>query len=121
MCKYAVKKLPFMTKYVPDPYKTKEVYDIVILQNGRILGFILDSCESQKMSDKAVDNYAFTLKFVPKFYKTQKNNAVNTSPSAIPFVPECYKTQEMCDKAVVTCFFVFDFVLDQIITLQNVR
>ena len=34
------------------------------------------------------------------------------SLSAIQFVPEYYKTQEMCVKAVDTCPFVFDSVLD---------
>ena len=40
------------------------------------------------------------------------NEAVNTYPSTIPFVPEYYKTQEMCDKAVNTCFFLFESVPD---------
>ena len=41
------------------------------------------------MGNKAIDNHANVLEFVPNYYKTQKicNNAINTSPSAIQFVP----------------------------------
>ena len=58
------------------------------------------------MSDKAIDNYPYALKFFPDRYMTQKmcNKAVNTYHSTIKFVPECYKNQEMCDKAVERCF-----------------
>ena len=28
-------------------------------------------------------------------------------------ISKCYKTQEMCDKAVDTCHFLFDFVPDR--------
>ena len=59
------------------------------------------------MCDKAVDNYA--LEFVPDQCKTFiKLLWKYYFPSAIKFAPKCYKTQEMCNKAVNTCFFIFD-------------
>ena len=33
ICKYVVKKLPFVTKYVPDQYKTKKMCHKVIIEN----------------------------------------------------------------------------------------
>ena len=33
ICKYVVKKLPFVIKYVSDQYKTKKICDKVILEN----------------------------------------------------------------------------------------
>ena len=36
----------------------------------------------------------------------------------ILFAPECYKSQETCVRAVNTCFFVFDSVLDQFKTQE---
>ena len=42
MCKHAVKKLPFVTRYVPDRYKTQEICDKVNLENDRTLIFLLD-------------------------------------------------------------------------------
>ena len=37
MCKYAVKKLPFLIRYVPDQYKTQQMCDKAILENGGTL------------------------------------------------------------------------------------
>ena len=42
MCKNAVKKFPFVIKYVPDQYKTNEICDKVIIENGRMLRFTPD-------------------------------------------------------------------------------
>ena len=39
------------------------------------------------------------------------DKAVSTYPSTIKFVPECVMTQKMCDKAVNSSFFVFNFIL----------
>ena len=36
----------------------------IILENGRMLGFILDCYKSQKMCNKALDNYSYPLKSV---------------------------------------------------------
>ena len=32
MCEHAVKKLPYLLRYVPDPYKTQKMCDKVILE-----------------------------------------------------------------------------------------
>ena len=37
MCKHAVKKLSFLVRYVPDQYKTQQICDKAILQNGLFL------------------------------------------------------------------------------------
>ena len=70
--------------------------DKAILENGRTLKSVPDSCKNKKNSNKAGDNYLHALEFVPDCYKIQEkcNKAVNTSPSAIHFVSKCYKTQE---------------------------
>ena len=48
MLKNAVKTLPFVIKCVPDPYKTKEICDKIIIENGGMLEFIRDSYRHQK-------------------------------------------------------------------------
>ena len=58
-----------------------------------LLRYVLDRCKTQKMCDKAFDNY----------------------PSTIQYVSEYYKTHEMF-KAVHRCFFVFDSIPDQYAT-----
>ena len=37
VCKHAVKKMSFVTRYVPDQYKTQEMYDKAALENGGTL------------------------------------------------------------------------------------
>ena len=37
MCKHAVKKLPYVLRYVPDQYGTQQMWDKAILENGRTL------------------------------------------------------------------------------------
>ena len=65
MCKNAVKKLPFVIRLVFDPYKTQQMYDEAILENGRMLESVPDCYENQQMCNKAVDNYPHALNFVP--------------------------------------------------------
>ena len=63
--------------------------DKVIIEKHRMLGFIHDCYKNQKMCDKAADNYSHALRFISY----------------------CYETQKMFNIAVVTCLFVFDFIL----------
>ena len=42
MCKYAEKNLPFLTKYIPNRYKTQGMRDKVIPENVGMLMFIPD-------------------------------------------------------------------------------
>ena len=58
MCNNAVKKLPFVIRYV-------RMCDKAILEKGGTLESVPDCYENQRMCDKAVDNYLHALKFVP--------------------------------------------------------
>ena len=105
--------------YVPDQYKTQEMCDKVKPEIGGMLRFIPDCYKNKKTCDKAVENYFHELEFVSDCYKIPKmcNKSYDTYPSAIQFVPECYKNKY---KAVDTCPFVFNSVLDQYET-QEIR
>ena len=37
MCKHAVKKLPFIIRYIPDQYKTQQMCDRALSENNRTL------------------------------------------------------------------------------------
>ena len=41
-CKHAVTKLPFVISYVPDQYKTQQICDKAILENGGTLESLPD-------------------------------------------------------------------------------
>ena len=42
MCKHAVKKLLFLIRYVPNKYKTQQMCDKAILENGGTLKSVPD-------------------------------------------------------------------------------
>ena len=63
---------------------------------------VSDCNKNQQICDKAVDNYPYTLGFVPKCYNTQKmcNKAIDKCNFVFDSNPDQFKTQEMCDKIV---------------------
>ena len=58
MCKHAVKRLPFLIRYVSDRYKTQETCDRFIIENCGTLIFAPDSCE---ICNKAVNTSPATI------------------------------------------------------------
>ena len=73
MYKHVVKKLPYLLRYLLDRYKTHQMCDKAILENGGRLKSVPDCYKNQEMCNKAVDDYLHALEFVPECYKTQKN------------------------------------------------
>ena len=65
ICNHAVKKLPFVIRYVSDWYKT-QMSNEAILENGGTKESVPDCYKNQQIWDKAVDDYPHALKFVPK-------------------------------------------------------
>ena len=85
-------------RYVPDGYKTQEMYDKVILENGVALIFVSNCYKNKKMCNKANEvilENSVTLMFVPNCYKNQQicNKAVDDYDHVLEFVPDCHKTQ----------------------------
>ena len=66
MCKHAVKKLSYLSRYVPDQYKTQHWRHKVILENVGKLKFVLYCYKNQGMCNKSVENYPHALEFVPE-------------------------------------------------------
>ena len=85
MCKHVAKKLPYPLRFVPDQYKTQQMCDRTILENGVILKSVPDCYKNQDVCYKAVDNYPHALELFPECFMTQKicDKAVNTYPSTI--------------------------------------
>ena len=93
MCKHAVKKVPYLLRYVPDQYKTQQMCNKAILENGGTLKSTTDCYKDQEISNKAVENQphaSHALEFVPE-YSNMCDKTVNTYLFTIEFVPECYK------------------------------
>ena len=85
MCKHTVKKLPYLLRYVPDQYKTRQMSDKAILEKSRTLTSVIDCYKNLEICNKRIDNYPHALEFVPEFYKTKKmcDKTVNTYTSTI--------------------------------------
>ena len=64
MYKHPVKILLSMIRYVSDRYKTQEVCDQAVLENGGLLKSVPYQYKTQEMCDKAVHNYVHAIKFV---------------------------------------------------------
>ena len=77
MCKHAVKKWPYLLRYVRNQYRTQQ-------------------SRNQEMCNKTVDNYPCALKLVRECFMTQEmcDKVVNTHSSARQFVPKWYETQK---------------------------
>ena len=91
MCKNAVKKLPFVIKYVSDRYQIKGMCNKVIVENGGMLEFV---------PDWIVSTYLSAIQFVPECKKSLEMcvKAVTTCFFVFDFVPYWYMTQKMFDK-----------------------
>ena len=106
MCKHAVKRLPYLLRYVPDKYKTEQMCDEAILENGGTLKYVPDCYKNQEMCNKVVENYPYTLEYFPECYKTKEmcRRAVRRCFFVSNVIPDKYKTQEICNLAVSLYF-----------------
>ena len=126
MCKHAVRKLPFLIRYVPDQLKTQQMYDKAILENDGTLMSVPECYKNQQLCDKAVEKYLYVLEFVPECSKTPNKyvikmlilirlqynlflNAIRLKKCVIKqfidffvfdSIPDQYKIQEICDIVV---------------------
>ena len=71
--KYAIKKLPYPLRYVPDYYKTQQIWcNKAIIENGGTLKSIPDCYKNQEICKKVVDSYPHSLEFIPECHKIKK-------------------------------------------------
>ena len=59
MCKHTDKKLSFVRTFIPDWFKTQQMHNKAVLENGGMLE--LFPYKTQKMCDQAADSYARLL------------------------------------------------------------
>ena len=53
--------------YIPDQYKTQEMYRKIISDNPFSMRYVPDQCKTQQMCDKAFDDSLAALKFVTEW------------------------------------------------------
>ena len=82
MCEHAVKKLPYLLRYVPDQYKIQQMCDKVILENDGTLKILTATKIKKCVIKQFIDVFLFDS------------------------IPDQNKTQEICDSVVKVLFYV---------------
>ena len=97
MCNEGVQGAPWVLVWVPDQYKTQEMWN------------------------EAVQGAPWVLVWVPPWLVTREmcNEAVQSDPWMLEHVPDQYKTQEMCNEAVRREPEVLEYVPDWFVMLQK--
>ena len=54
MYKHAVKKLPFLIRYVLDEYNTQQMCGTAVVENGGTLKFVPDNYKNKKMRNQTL-------------------------------------------------------------------
>ena len=67
-----VKDCPSTISYIPDQYKTKEMWEYAVNMCSSYLCDVPDNLITQEMCDNAVLRCSDSLEFVPKKYKTEQ-------------------------------------------------
>ena len=65
-------KLLFVLRYIPDRYKTQQIWDKGVLENGGTLNAVPDCYKNKKRCDKVVGNCPYALEFVLDCFIIQK-------------------------------------------------
>ena len=88
MCDIAVDIYPSTIKFVPERYKTKEIYHKAVHRCFFIFYSIPDKCKTQEICNFAVSLYFPFIAYCPYKYVTQemRDEAVNYSLAALKFI-----------------------------------
>ena len=72
MCDKAVNICFFAFDFIPNQYKTQEIYDIIVSLYPFLMTYCPDKCKTQKICDEAVDDCLVALKCIPDCFVTSK-------------------------------------------------
>ena len=114
MCNDAVRRELYAIDYVPDCFKTQEMYNGAVAHSLCTLRLISDHLKMEEMC--IVYREPNSFKHVLDHLKTLEtcNEALAHNPYTLKFIPNHLKTQEMCDTVVridPAAFFLFLSVL----------
>ena len=102
ICKNIIQKHGAFLYSIPKEFKTLEIYEIAIANNGSSLQHISEECRTQGLCELAVKQNGLALYHVPDKYKTKElcELAVSNNGNGIGDVPEELITEELCKIAV---------------------
>lgn len=117
----AIKQNGKALEYVPDKYKSEGSCKIAIKQNGLALKFVPENILSKELFVLAVEQNGLSLEYVPSKNRSKElcNAAVNNNVLALEHVPNRYKTKKLCNAAVNSSWKAFLYVPESMYTLYN--
>ncbi|MFJ7817767.1 DUF4116 domain-containing protein [Bacillus toyonensis] len=117
----AIKQNGKALKYVPDKYKWEGFCKIAIMQNGLALEFVPKNILSKELFVLAVAQNGLSLEYVPSKNRSKElcNAAVNNNVLALEHVPNRYKTKKLCNAAMNSGWKAFLYVPESMYTLNN--
>ena len=109
MCLAAVMDDGEAIEYVPDDYKTKEIYTEACRSNGMVLKKVPPMYASEKVYEIAVSSSGAALQFVPPESISLQlcRQAVLDSPTNFQYVPEKLITPELCIESLTVNGYEF--------------
>ena len=65
----SIQLIPYLLWYVPDKYRSQQICDKAIMENGGALKSVSNCCKNQEICIRTFDNYHHGLEFVTECYK----------------------------------------------------
>ena len=65
----SIQLIPYLLRYVPDKYRSQQMCDKAIMENGGALKSVSDCCKNQEICIRTFDNSHHALEFVTECYK----------------------------------------------------
>ena len=64
-CKHVLKKLPYLLRYVPDRYKTEQMYSKAVHTYFSTINSVLERFMTQEICDQVADVYFLVFDSIP--------------------------------------------------------
>ena len=104
-------------RLVPEEYRTKELCELAVKQNGEALYYVLEKYITQELCNLAVQQNGMALEFVPLELRTSLYKlAIQNNGEALQHVPEEYRTKELCELAVKNNGYAIYYIPEELKT-----
>ena len=123
MCDEAVRIEPRSLSFVPDHFKTEDLWIKVVWKNPYALDYVPDYIMTQKICNEAVGENPAAISLVPDCFKTQEMCiiALEVDPWLLNGIIDYLKTQKMCDNVVRRDPYSLQFIPGWFVTQEQIK
>ena len=100
-CNREVLKKPHSLQFIPDIFKTQEIRNKAVKKDSCVLRLFPFYFWANSITNRAIDNYMYPM-IMSNYLNTQERfeRVIENYPYTLKFVPDHFKTREMFDKVV---------------------